>query len=443
MTAPNHIAGGVFFTAFFASLWNYNIFSNINMLIFTIVASILPDIDHTKSFIGKAFYPLAKYIDRRFGHRTITHSLIFLITIWIINWITIKYFHINPAYNVILFFSVLSHFILDMITLQGIPLFYPFIKNPCVIPGNPALRMEGGKPATEAIAFIIFTLSILTCWDLFSNGFWTSYNKLFGTVSHVYYEFKSSNQFVEVQYDYTENAQHRTGSALLLHASEDRLILYENKTVTELSSKNNSQKINKVAAIRTQHPYIEEKQIFIDIQIDSLTAILSQKFIIQGEIQSNHQFATIQDNITTNTKTVHYEYQYSPLITGIKPTADTTTADKQKTLKIKTLQLKEEQITYQQQLNEYNTLINKEKQIADTLKTQTGYQRNKLETELITLKKQTALKTKPVPPQHLAKQEEIRLLEEEIKQQRQQKTPQTQTFTGYIQYPKIPEQPNF
>jgi inner membrane protein len=24
-----------------------------------------------------------------------------------------------------------------MVTISGVPLFYPFVKNPCVIPGNP------------------------------------------------------------------------------------------------------------------------------------------------------------------------------------------------------------------------------------------------------------------------------------------------------------------
>jgi inner membrane protein len=325
-----------------------------------------------------------------------------------------------------------------MITLQGIPLFYPFIKNPCVIPGNPAMRMEGGKPTTETIAFLIFTLSILTCWDLFSNGFWTSYNRLFGTISHVYYEFKSSGEFVDVEYDYIENAINKQGKALLLYAAEDRLILFENQNVTELNVKNNHQKINKVAAIRTQYPYIEKKSIFIEIEIDSLSSILSQNFV-SGEIQSNKQFTVIQDNITTHTKTIRYEHQYSPIIltTQTIDTADIETKkQKLKELKIKTLQLQETNIEYQRKLKEYNHLSEQEKKITDSLKNQTGYLRNRLETELISLKKQLITRQKPIPPSNLAKQEEIRMLEEEINNS---KKSTKQTFSGYLQYPDIPE----
>ena len=437
MTAPNHIAGGVFFTAFFSSLWNINIFSNVNMLIFTVIASLLPDIDHTKSFIGKVFYPLAKCINKRFGHRTITHSLIFLLSIWIITSTTTHCLNINPSYNVILFFSVLSHFILDMVTLQGIPLFYPLKKNPCVIPGNPAMRMEGGKPATEAIAFLIFTLSIFTCWDLFSNGFWTSYNKLFGTISHVYYEFRSSGEFVLVEYDYIENAQEHKGNALLLYASEDRLIMYESKSIIELNVKNNHQKVNKVGATRTQYPYQEEKLLFINIQIDSLNTLLSQN-LITGEIQGSSQFVVIQDNIATQTSIIRYDKQFSPVIQSTATKYDTTNLEKQRTLTIKTLQLKEEQIAYERKRQEYNKLLEREKQISNNIKNQSGYQRNRLETELIELKRKIKTTTIPEPPQHLVKQEEIKLLEEEVNAKKKQK--KEQTFSGYITYPRIPDE---
>jgi inner membrane protein len=36
--------------------------------------SLLPDIDSSKSVIGKIFFPLSKLIERHFPHRTFTHS---------------------------------------------------------------------------------------------------------------------------------------------------------------------------------------------------------------------------------------------------------------------------------------------------------------------------------------------------------------------------------
>lgn len=43
------------------------------------VGSILPDIDTTTSGVGRFFRPVARFIEHRFGHRTITHSLLFLL----------------------------------------------------------------------------------------------------------------------------------------------------------------------------------------------------------------------------------------------------------------------------------------------------------------------------------------------------------------------------
>ena len=41
-----------------------------------ILGSQLPDIDTTTSTIGKIFYPISSWIEDRFPHRSITHSLL-------------------------------------------------------------------------------------------------------------------------------------------------------------------------------------------------------------------------------------------------------------------------------------------------------------------------------------------------------------------------------
>jgi inner membrane protein len=76
MGGPNHVAGGVVFTGIYLSMFDVNIYSQPHFLFFTAFFSLLPDIDHTKSLIGKPFFPLARYLDRKSGHRTITHSLL-------------------------------------------------------------------------------------------------------------------------------------------------------------------------------------------------------------------------------------------------------------------------------------------------------------------------------------------------------------------------------
>jgi inner membrane protein len=56
-----------------------------------------------------------------------------------------------------------------MVTLAGIPLFYPFYKNPCVLPANPE-REWSGNIRQEGIILLCF-VSYFFMQDLFANGF--------------------------------------------------------------------------------------------------------------------------------------------------------------------------------------------------------------------------------------------------------------------------------
>ncbi len=63
-------------------------------------------IDHTRSVIGKTVYPLARSLSRKFGHQTITHSLIFYITVMLmVRAIELLYLHTSV-------FSVLCGYVM-------------------------------------------------------------------------------------------------------------------------------------------------------------------------------------------------------------------------------------------------------------------------------------------------------------------------------------------
>ncbi|SHI90671.1 inner membrane protein [Clostridium cavendishii DSM 21758] len=97
------------------------------------IGSLIPDLDHPKSVVGKRFKPVSKGINKAFGHRGITHSPIALIfyTLLMLR-LTSTY---NQYYEIVLHYiaigsaiGYLSHLFLDMLTLGGIPLFYPLSK---------------------------------------------------------------------------------------------------------------------------------------------------------------------------------------------------------------------------------------------------------------------------------------------------------------------------
>jgi inner membrane protein len=436
MKAPAHITGGIFFTGFFCSLWNINIFSNILFFVAVCLGSILPDIDHTRSWIGKFFYPLAKWLDKRFGHRTVTHSFLFLISVTVICRITEYYFNSgNSDFTVILFFSVLSHLLLDMATLHGVPLFYPFKRYPCVIPGNPDMRIETGNLQSEIISVLVFSALSFTFYDLFNNGFWTQYNRIFGTVRHVYSEFRSSPNFIEVEYYMYQNAEKQDGKALLLFANETDLILYESGKLLEISTKNQFQRIEKVKPLRSDYPFIESRQVFVNITSDSLNRLLSQN-LITGEVQSNEIFSITENNIRRNTKTAKFEKNFSPVIFTLSE-LDTLATSKHNQLLIKRLRLQEIESSFNVKLRAYNDLQKKERQLMTSLNDNnlSLYQRNRNEQELIRLRTSLRTATPPDRGERLVLLEEIRILENEINTEKEH-----QYFSGYISYPSIPEQ---
>lgn len=277
MTAPNHIAGGIVFTGFFTSLYNINILESWQTIAVAFAAMLLPDIDHTKSLIGKIFYPISRLISRNFGHRTITHSLLFLIAVTCVGYIMDILYSTNLAY--ILFFGVLSHFILDMITLQGIPLFYPFKKNPCVLPANPDMRIRTGNVRQEGIAFFVFAILALFLQDLFTQGFWTTYNQQFTSIEHIYREYNNHNNIIEVDYDYHFIDQHHSGKAMLLYATSNELHLLDHGEFFKLNKTVSGIRINNLNFTIMENEKITRKIQFMG-SLEELNKFLKKKYIM-------------------------------------------------------------------------------------------------------------------------------------------------------------------
>jgi inner membrane protein len=206
MTAPNHIVGGLTFTGIFAAFTDVNILEKPSYLVITIFAALLPDIDHTKSILGKVFFPLARWINRKYGHRTITHTILALAIGTIITSILETNFGTDGNYSKLFFLAYLSHLIFDMMTVQGVPLFYPFSRNPCVLPANPEKRFRTGNLRTETMIFSFFTLSAVFCYPLMKNGFWMQYNRQFGTLTHLAKQYKITENVLEVEFSYREGS---------------------------------------------------------------------------------------------------------------------------------------------------------------------------------------------------------------------------------------------
>lgn len=388
MNSPNHIIGGVAITGISLSFWDINIFSNSFYLGTCIFASLLPDIDHTKSIIGKVFFPLAKFLDVRFGHRTLTHSLTSLIPLTLLVLflelnILNPYFNLVGAnYSLIFFFAYLSHLILDMLTVSGIPLFYPFLKNPCVIPANPNLRFRSGDIKSESLAFLLFTMVIFSSYDLFKNGFWTSYNRSFGTLKHVFREFKQSIHFLEVEYKYTFNGSKINGKGYLIDAQKDVAEILQDNRIIIIDGKDTRFKNIEVKPVKTNYLYKVKDFNFNSLSIQQLNDSLKNK-IVSGKVSANFEFKT---NAKEFGKSVEFYKAFSPVFYEIEN--DSLHNKINSKIQIKRAKLSDIYKANSVKKNEFKQLKKLLEQTKNNLKNATDiYLKNKFQEEIINLTK--------------------------------------------------------
>lgn len=228
MTAINHLAGGTVFTGFFASVFfGINILASPATLVATAIASLLPDVDHTRSLIGKAAYPLARWLNRRFGHRTITHGLPCMMGVTLASGIVEKTFFGHTDITAILLLGYFSHLIFDMCTLQGVPLLYPFSRSPFVLIGNPEARIRTGDYRREAVALGIFIAAGFSMQGLFEKGFWTTYNQQFATLRHLHSEFLRSRDLLLVSYEIYQGTLIQKGTGHCIESQENEAWLLD------------------------------------------------------------------------------------------------------------------------------------------------------------------------------------------------------------------------
>ena len=74
MQAPTHAAFGLVFVIAAGTV--LGVVLTPAVAAFAVLGALFPDVDTPTSLIGKVCLPLARLLERRFGHRTVTHSLL-------------------------------------------------------------------------------------------------------------------------------------------------------------------------------------------------------------------------------------------------------------------------------------------------------------------------------------------------------------------------------
>jgi len=397
MNGATHVIGGYVFAGTLCAFSDVNIFENHTYIGVCTFFALLPDIDTTRSMLGKIFYPVAWIINRKFGHRTITHSILFLAIVYAVIFSLFKLSIISdPSILKIALYALLSHFIFDMITVSGIPLLYPFYKNPCVIPANPNFRFKSGEWKSELIVMGVCGLLCSTMQPLFSQGFWTTYNRAFGTITHVNRENQNTEYYVICDYNYILNAETYQGEAIVIQSKSNELILFDRRNVFTLNDDNPQLKVVYTKPrISTIEKRFEEIQFF-NIPYDSLQSLLSGK-LASGLIQSSKNVQYIENSVTYHTNFIKFANQYDFRIFANADSSKITLRTSIAKLEASIMQAQTKHQAELKKWEDYQTAITT---IEDSLKSSelSNYERNKLQQELIALRRRNYEKPVYVSP---------------------------------------------
>lgn len=240
MLAPTHSIFGIFLTLSILAVFGIKTSLHWSVIAFTILGSLLPDIDLTRSFIGRVFPFISKPLERKFGHRTVTHSLVGWTTMTVlaslllfcVMYLTSSFIlHQTMLYSYfwrwMSAFSIgyFSHIFLDMLNPRGAQLFWPN-KGRDVIPGNSRFRPEAGSQK-EIIVFVVIFILMLFSFPISKYGISSSLRWILATPGSVMEEFKNLDTKLYIEFDgiFNQTKQPIKGTAEVLDVDAKRLVI--------------------------------------------------------------------------------------------------------------------------------------------------------------------------------------------------------------------------
>jgi inner membrane protein len=160
MLAQTHCLFSITLTAFALETADWK------LLMLAAFASQLPDADTSTSLAGRILWPLSRWLENRWPHRTVTHSFLATAILALLAW-PLRWQHLSLWYALTL--GYFGGWFSDAFTKSGVAAFYPLSAARLVIPANPRLRLATGSRA-EYVVLSGLLLSFVLALHLNTNG---------------------------------------------------------------------------------------------------------------------------------------------------------------------------------------------------------------------------------------------------------------------------------
>ncbi len=249
-----------------------------------ILGSQLPDLDTTTSTIGKIFFPISSWIEDRFPHRSITHSLLATAGIAIVS-LSVGHFLLGDIMTAIAL--PLGHLLAcfsDTFTKQGVQLFYP---NPAwaISVSNPRRRLKTGGAGELWVLGIAIALLCFGIYLANGGGITQKVSQNLGLrdgVVKVYNENASTNKvYASITGYWTSDRTTADGKYLIIGNEGKEFIVTDGKGVYKTGEQIITSKVTTTVgeAARTEiknltfndedavQPLLELKQAYSDADI--------------------------------------------------------------------------------------------------------------------------------------------------------------------------------
>ncbi len=148
MLLPTHLVGGqVFFLS--GCIIAGHVPTPVEAVL-AMLSAALPDLDKRSGLVGRVVPSLSAWLEYRFGHRTLTHSLLVQVLV-----AAVGYLFLPLGYGLALSCGLVSHAFLDLLTPAGVAWLWPSPVR-CVMPGNPRYRAENmGKGELGVLCVLV------------------------------------------------------------------------------------------------------------------------------------------------------------------------------------------------------------------------------------------------------------------------------------------------
>src|SRR3989339_743856 len=300
MLAPTHSVFGIFLTLIILAVFGVQWGLHWTIILFAILGAIIPDIDHPRSIIGKIFSPISAPLERRYGHRTVTHSLagwavssaifglLVLLVIWLLGFIWdfgLGVWDLAPRWIAAFSISYFSHLVLDMFNKRGSHMFWPDPGRD-VIPRNPKFRTESGSNI-EVLIFCIFLALMFLALPISKYGITSSLRWLLATPGSAIEEFKTlkTHAYLEFKGIMGETREQVAGRAEVLDVNNKRLVILYNGSVYTLSDELAADIFaSHVRVKKTIIPIKTEKREFENETRESLLSQIPRGALVSGTV---------------------------------------------------------------------------------------------------------------------------------------------------------------